>query len=221
MITITGIKEYTGKLKYDAKWNYSNGLPPLNKPELDEEYKFSADENVWKTNVDGFPYIVLSDNELLNKKNKFSFYNEQGMYSVTFVDNHSKVLEAKMDKVLDLTERTVEKVKEHYMGWGMKKEAEKVKSNYIWSLGYGLGGIELVVEGKLSKNQVIQYNDWIIKITELNKNEYGLIEIIGEHVDRQLVQPVYPYEENGKVVNWFMDRKDVLVKQGRVFVNKL
>jgi len=205
-----------------TKWNYKNGLPPLKKAKLGDEFEFLESEEIFKTNIDGFPYIVLeSFTQELNKKDKFSIEGEQGMYTVTSIDFDRKVLEAKVDKVLDLTERTVNKIKDYYIGWGMKKEAEKVKANYLWNNGSNIGGCELAVEGKLSKNQVVQFHEWIIKITNLKKNEDGLIEIDGDFVDRWEVSSVYPYKEYGEVKGWYDDYADVLLRQVTEFNNKL
>lgn len=205
-----------------TKWDYKNGLPPLKKAKLGDEFEFISGEEVFKTNIDGFPYVVLdTDFEMLNKKDKFSIEGEQGMYTVTLVDIDRKTLEAKMDKVLDLTERTVKKVKDYYIGWGMIKEAERVKANYHWGYASAWVGVELCIEGKLSKNQVVQYNNDIVKIADLVKSEDGIVNIIGEHINREQVQPVYPYKESGEVKEWYEDMRDVYLKQAKSYMNKL
>lgn len=204
------------------KWDYKNGLPPLKKAKLGDEFDFISGEKVFKTNIDGFPYVVLDvDLDLLKPKNKFSIEGEQGMYTVTSIDIDRKTLEAKMDKVLDLTERTVRKVKDYYNGWGMKKEAEKVKANYHWGYASAWVRVELCIEGKLSKNQVVQYNNDIVKITDLVKSEDGIVNIIGEFIHRKQVRVVYPYKEYGEVKCWYEDIREVWLRQSKEFNNKL
>lgn len=202
-----------------SNWDYKNGLPPLQKKRLDDKFELLDNEVVLKTNIDEFPYLVeLLDMRYLEPKVKFSITGEAGLYTVKSVDLEKQTLEAKMDKTLDLTGRTVAQVRSYYDGWGMKKEAEKIKANYIWkdmrfNIMSNKSFIELNIDGKISKNQVVQYRNAIIKITDLIKNEEGLIEIHGEPVDRYHVQAVFPYKKNGEFVCWYEDVVDVWLRQ--------
>ena len=201
-------------------WNYENGLPPLKKAKLYDEFEFLDNEAVYTTNIDGFPY-VLYDGDYY-EGNKVAFHGEYGMYTVKKIDHDKKNVELKMDKVLQLNDRTVEAVKSHYIGWGMTKEADKVKPNYLFESwiydneikDFTTKKIEFVIDGKLSKNQSIQYQG-IHKIINIQKNEDGLFEIFAEPYVTTIIFPLYPYIKNGEIICWYEDMKDVWLRQAK------
>lgn len=194
-----------------TEWNYKNGLPPLNKTKLDDEFEFLDNEEVYTTNIDGFPYVLYHGD--YSEGDKVTLEWEFGMYTVKKIDHDKKHVELKMDRVLQLNDRTVEAVKSHYIAWGMVKEAEKVKANYVWTYASSFTNIDLVIDGKLSKNQIVQYNNEILKITDLIKYENGLVIIKGQFYITYTIQPLYPYIKNGEVICWYEDMKDVWLRQ--------
>ena len=192
-------------------WDYCNGLPPLKKAKLHDEFEFLNNEEVYTTNIDGFQY-VLYDGDYF-EGDKVTFHGEFGMYTVKKIDHDKKHVELKMDKVLQLNDRTVEAVKNHYVGWGMTKESDKVKANYVWNnIDAETTNIELVIEGKLSKNQNIQYGG-IYKIKDIQKNEEGLFEILAEQYLTTTIFQMYPYIKNRAVICWYEDVGMVWMRQ--------
>ena len=200
-------------------WNYENGLPPLKKAKLYDEFEFLDNEAVYTTNIDGFPY-VLYDGDYF-EGDKVTFHGEFGMYTVKKIDHDKKHVELKMDKVLQLNDRTVEAMKSHYIGWGMTKEADKVKPNYLWTYASLFGVVGLSIEGKLSKNQVVQFNKDIVKITELKKYPDGITTIIGQIIPKTIVFALYPYIKNGEVICWYEDMKDAWLRQARDWMGEV
>ena len=202
----------------NTQWNYKNGLPTLKKAKLHAEFEFLDNEEVYTTNIDGFPY-VLYDGDYL-EGDKVAFHGEFGMYTVKNIDHDKKHVELKMDKVLQLNDRTVEAMKSHYIGWGMTKEADKVKPNYLFeSWVYDkemkdctIKKLEFVIDGKLSKNQNIQHQG-IHKITDIQKNEDGLFEIFAEQYVTTTIFQLYPYIKNGEVICWYEDVGMVWMRQ--------
>jgi len=193
------------------EWDYNNGLPPLKKAKLHDEFEFLDNEEVYATNIDGFPYVLYDGD--YDEGDKVAFHGEFGMYTVKKIDHDKKHIEFKMDKVLQLNDRTVEAVKSHYLGWGMTKEVGKVKANYVWTYASSFTNIDLVIDGKLSKNQIVQYNNDILKITDLIKYENELVIIKGEFYITSTIQPLYPYIKNSEVICWYEDMKDVYLRQ--------
>jgi len=194
-----------------TEWDYKNGLPPLKKAKLHHEFEFLDNEEVYTTNIDGFPY-ALYDGDYI-EGDKVTFHGEFGMYTVKKIDHDKKHIELKMDKVLQLNDRTVEAVKNHYIGWGMTKEADKVKANYLWTYTSSFVTVQLSIEGKLSKNQVVQFNKDIVKITELKKYPDGITTIIGQIIPKTIVYALYPYIKNGEVICWYEDVGMVWMRQ--------
>lgn len=187
-------------------WNYKNGLPPLEKPILKKPINFQQHNSIYSTDIDGFPYFLIVSDEL-KYTNKFVVAGQLGLYTLKSYKDQEKILNSKMDKIVNISDRKVESVKEHYAAWGMKKEAEKIKTNYRWDDN------NFYIEGKLSKNQVIQYQGFIMKITHLEKDEDGIINIYGEHIDYNVMIPIYPYKKNGVIIEWYYDMLDVWLRQ--------
>lgn len=198
------------------KWDYSKGLPNIKKHRQIQEFEIMDDEKLYTTNIDGFPYLLEDETiKYFKVGNKIAIDSEIGLYTVKSVDEENYHVELKLDKILDITSRTVDMVAEHYIGWGMKPEAEKVKCNYLWTYQSSFVDVKLNIEGKLSKNQVVQFNNDIIKITELVKNEEKQFVIVGEHVKYDTVTPLFPYIKNGEIKCFYDDIGDVYLKQAR------
>lgn len=69
-----------------------------------------------------------------------------------------------------------------------------------------------MIDGKLSKNQNIQYQE-IHKITNIQKNEDGVFEIFAEPYVTTIIFQLYPYIKNDEVICWYEDMKDVYLHQ--------
>ena len=195
------------------EWDYNNGLPPLKKAKLHDEFEFLDNEEVYATNIDGFPYVLYDGD--YDEGYKVAFHGEFGMYTVKKIDHDKKYVELKMDKVLQLNDRTIDSVKSHYIGWGMTKESDKVSATYVWNnLDAETTDIKLVIDGKLSKNQNIQYGG-IYKIKDMQKNEDGLFEIFAEQYVTTTIFQLYPYIKNREVICWYMDIGTVWLRQAK------
>jgi len=161
---------------------HENLLTPLAKPQLGMEVKFLSGDVILHTNIDGIPYALSAPQhkeEKLHQNDRVTFEGANEVYTVKKISYNKNILEAKLDKVLQLGEREIETLKAQYESWNEKNIADKLKSNYILGLDSGKTA-EFVIEGKLSKNQVIRYKNYLLKITELVKLDSGLTSIIGE-----------------------------------------
>lgn len=195
-------------------YTHKDLLPPLEKPKLSSALTlYNEDKNIIYTNVDGAPYFINYGQDL-SKKKKFYLLFEHGSEETlyTIKNNSDNQLEAKIDKTISLTDRKIEEVKDHYEKWGMKKEADRVKTNYM------LNGYELNINGKLSLNQVFSFktcSSMVLhgKITKLEKNDQGVINIEYDRIETEICLPVFPYVKNNKVICWYNDMKDVWLRQ--------
>lgn len=187
-------------------WDYKKGLPPLEKPVLQPYIIFKSYEDIYSTDIDGFPYFVVVSGEL-EKTDKFTIAGQKGLYTLKGYDNDKKTIMTKLDKTLDISERQTSDVKEHYLAWGMKTEADKVKTNYRWGI------VEFNIEGRLNKNQIIQCNGFIMKITALEKNDNGIIDIYGEHIHHNILIPIYPFVHQNEIIEWYYNMQDVWLRQ--------
>lgn len=189
-------------------WQYKNGLPPINKPTLGEPVELREKDTIYETGIDGFPYFIATPT-LLKHINKFVIAGQSGLYSLKSFDTNSKTLTAKVDKTLNINDRFTTDVKEHFKAWGMKKEAELVKTNYR------LGALEFNIDGKLSKGQTVQVGGLTLKIADLQKSEDKVIDILIDIVHHDIMIPIFPYVANGNVVDWYYDMKDVWIRQAK------
>lgn len=127
--------------------------------------------------IDGEPelYKVVSLSKY-KEDNKFHDYYTAREYD--------ELLDVKLIKSLDLTNRTEEEVL-------IYNELHDIKG--IVKANYDVNGVALVVEGKLSKNQVIRYGGNVITITDLIKPEIkgDLIKVVGTELDRVILESVY------------------------------
>jgi len=195
---------------------HENLLTPLAKPQLGMEVKFLSGDVILHTNIDGIPYALSAPQhkeEKLHQNDRVTFEGANEVYTVKKISYNKNILEAKLDKVLQLGEREIETLKAQYESWNEKNIADKLKSNYILGLDSGKTA-EFVIEGKLSKNQVIRYKNYLLKITELVKLDSGLTSIIGEKIPFKTLSDIYPYKVNNNIHAWYFDRRDVLIREG-------
>lgn len=162
-----------------------------------------------RTNIDGHFKIKIPNNLCLEKGMILEIKGEPEIYKIGLVDKlnsdykphqyyasrgYVENIEAKLLKMLDLTNRSEEEVLEYNDFFGIKGS---VKANYK------IFGHAVVVEGKLSKNQVVRFGNEVITITDLIKPEEkgGLIVVEGIPLDRLVVDSVYTvYERLGSEV---------------------
>jgi len=191
---------------------HTNLLKPLPKSSLENPVEFEIDDAVLETNIDGIPYVLSNPeyaSENLQKGIKFKPYSSTETYTVKHIDYDKNRLEAKLDKTLVLDGLEINQLREKLNSWGDKKEAEKLQPNYQWQFK------NFVIDGKLSKNQVIRFHSSLVKITELVRKSDGLIEIIGEKVPYISIADIYPYRVNNEVKEWYFDIKDVWLRQAK------
>lgn len=187
-------------------------LKPLKKPTLGHPVYFYEDDIILNTNIDGFPYMLVSlgyPNNHLQIGDKISFCESDEIYTIKNVDYHKCTVEAKMDKVFQLEPCEIGTLRAKLVSWGDKKDAEKLSPNYIFEFN------RLVINGKLSKNQVVRFGNSLLKITELIKRNDGLIEIKGERIDFKYVMEIFPYKVDNVVKDWYYDIKDVWLRQAQ------
>lgn len=181
-------------------------LSKLEKPVQGKEY-FIREDLVINTNIDGIPYLDAYDLFKLDlaKNDKVTFKGHEDLYTLKSIDD-SGMSNFKPDKYIDLNARKVDEVINHFNGWGMKKEAERVK------LTHKIMGHHLNIEGKLSKNQVVKFSSYFYKIIDLVKDD-EVIDIKVEHIRTKEAIAIYPYKEHSVIKKWFTDIRDVWIEQ--------
>jgi len=198
---------------------HTNLLKPLPKPELGEKVEFMHDDVILNTNIDGFSYMLNNPHfkdEVLLPKDKFSFEGSSEIYTVKNIDYSKAILEAKMDKVVQLDELEHFALRSKHLSWNEPDVADKLKPNYFMFIDNSdTISFEFVIDGKLSKNQVVRFMDYLIKITELKKLKDGMIEIIGERIEFKTLQDIHPYKVDNVVQEWYTNIKDAWLKQAQ------
>jgi len=192
---------------------HTNLLKPLPKPFLEEEVFFLSDDVILETNIDGIPYVVsdISDKfDTLYVKDKVTFTGCREVYTVKSVDYNKRTLEVKLDKVFQLEDVELLNLIDKHLSWNEPDIADKLRHNYVWD------GLSFVIDGKLSKNQIVRYRDTLLKITELNKID-GLTFISGEEIYYKELSDIYPYKVDNEVKEWYFDIKDVWLRQAKEY----
>lgn len=196
---------------------HTNLLTPLAKPTLGMEVQFLGGDVILNTNIDGIPYALSAPQhpeEKLHQNDKVSFEGTNEVYTVKKISYNKNILEAKLDKVLQLEEREITNLVVKHNSWNEPDVADKLEPNYT------LNGVNFVIEGKLSKNQTVRFCDILLKITDLVKREDGLTEIKGESIKFKTLSDIYPYKVDNNIQAWYYDIKDCHLRAARDHVNK-
>lgn len=123
-------------------------------------------------------YTVQRVIEEIPQNPSFEYYNMRG---------YDEVGEFGLMKTTNLTELTLE---------ARKAKAEFLKENFNenkYKENYEAFGIGFQFDGRLNKNQVVRMGPNVIKITDLikPKEKGGLIQVVGEEVDRVTLDSVH------------------------------
>lgn len=186
---------------------YRNGLPLIKKAKLGNPLNVRNNNQIWKTNLDEVPYILQFKDEEFSIGEKYSIKDE--LYTLKSIDAKNNELTFKIDKVINLTERTLDKLIEYYKDWGINKKVKVTHSTQRYR-----ETLELDIEGKLNKKQIIKLFGVFYKIVELNKNN-GVIEIVKENLDCEFLTAVYPYKERNVIKDWYFDIGEVWLRQAK------
>lgn len=184
-------------------FHYRNGLP---KPKKDYKHlPLKGEKDFWSTNIDGVPYVCnMYDDLIANGK----YHLEDGLYTLKKINENNKSLEFRPVKFTDLNTMSVKYLEEYKDILGIKK----INPNYIFS------DEQLMVNGKLSKNQTFKMWGLFYVVDDLIKEENGIVRIIHScTLNNHNLLPVYPYKEKGIVIDWYQDIQGVWVRQAEEY----
>lgn len=165
--------------------NYNDTNMKTVRTDIDGRFTIKLDKGIelqkgCVVEVKGDPEIYKLQNVVKELPNNpsFIYYLNRG---------YDELMEFKMVKCLNLSNLTLKGRKEECDWLREEFKEEDYKENYE------LNGIGFMMDGRLSKNQIVRLNTSVVKITELIKPETkgGRVIVKGEEVERVVVDSTY------------------------------